>query len=64
MVSRKTRVLILCKTYPSPSEKHVETSCVAGLEEGGNLIRLFPVPFRLIRDAQQFRKWQWIYRSD
>jgi hypothetical protein len=60
MASRKTRVLILCKTYPSPSEKHVETSCVAGLEEGGKLIRLFPVPFRLIRDDQQFRKWQWI----
>lgn len=60
MVSRKTRVLILCKTYPSPSEKHVETSCVAGLEEGGDLIRLFPVPFRLIGDRQRFRKWQWI----
>jgi hypothetical protein len=60
MASRKARILILCKTYPSPSEKHVETSCVAGLEEGGNLIRLFPVPFRLIRDEQQFRKWQWI----
>lgn len=60
MPSRKTRVLILCKTYPSPSGKHVETSCVAGLEEGGSLIRLFPVPFRLIRDEQQFRKWQWI----
>ena len=60
MVSRRTRILILCKTYPSPSEKHVETSCVAGLEEGGGLIRLFPVPFRLIRDDQQFRKWQWI----
>lgn len=60
MVSRKARILILCKTYPSPSEKHVETSCVAGLEEGGALIRLFPVPFRLIRDDQQFRKWQWI----
>ncbi len=60
MVSRKARILILCKTYPSPSEKHVETSCVAGLEEGGQLIRLFPVPFRLIRDEQQFRKWQWI----
>ncbi|WP_245649223.1 hypothetical protein [Sphingomonas mali] len=26
----------------------------------GSLIRLFPVPFRLIRDAQQFKKWQWI----
>lgn len=60
MASRKARILILCKTYPSPSEKHVETSCVAGVEEGGQLIRLFPVPFRLIGDSQQFRKWQWI----
>lgn len=60
MVSRKARILILCKTYPSPSERHVETSCVAGLEEGAQLIRLFPVPFRLIRDDQQFRKWQWV----
>ena len=24
------------------------------------MIRLFPVPFRLIEDEQQFRKWQWI----
>jgi hypothetical protein len=54
------KVLILCKTYPSPSTKYSETSCVAGLTEQGELIRLFPVPFRLISDEQQFRKWQWI----
>jgi len=24
------------------------------------MVRLFPVPFRLIADEQQFRKWQWI----
>lgn len=42
MASRQARILILCKTYPSPSGKHVETSCVAGMEEGGQLIRLFP----------------------
>jgi len=58
--SRRERILILCKTYPSPSEKHTETSCVAGMLENGSLIRLFPVPFRLIRDGQQFKKWQWI----
>src|SRR2546430_9668129 len=40
MPSRKTRILILCKTYPSPSAKHAETSCVAGVEEDGKLIRL------------------------
>jgi len=60
MTSRLTRVLILCKTYPSPSGKHVETSCVAGVEQGGRLIRLFPVPFRLVDDEKQFKKWQWV----
>lgn len=60
MATITQRVLILCKTYPSPSATYSETSCVAGVTEGGNLIRLFPVPFRLIADEQQFRKWQWI----
>jgi len=38
----------------------VETSCVAGMEQDGRLIRLFPVPFRLVSDDKQFKKWQWI----
>jgi hypothetical protein len=60
MVTRTEKVLILCKTYPSPSGKYTETSCVAGLTESGQLIRLYPVPFRLIADEQKFRKWQWL----
>jgi hypothetical protein len=60
MASRHTRILVLCKTCPSPSGKHVETSCVAGIEDSGKLIRLFPVPFRLVDDDKQFKKWQWI----
>lgn len=60
MVSRLTRILVLCKTYPSPSSKYAETSCVAGVEEDGSLIRLYPVPFRLIDSDRQFRKWEWI----
>jgi hypothetical protein len=60
MASWTERILILCKTYPSPSERYSETSCVAGITEEGRLIRLFPVPFRLIADDQQFCKWQWI----
>lgn len=60
MASRRERILILCKTYPSPSSKHSETSCVAGISETGQLVRLFPVPFRLINGTQQFKKWQWI----
>jgi hypothetical protein len=54
------RILILAKTYPSPSAKYVETSCVAGISEHGQLRRLYPVPFRLIEEGQQFKKWQWI----
>ena len=60
MSSFTARVLILCKTYPSPSAKYAETSCVAGMTEDGRLIRLYPVPFRLVADDQQFKKWQWI----
>jgi hypothetical protein len=60
MGHRKARILILCKTYPSPSSAHTETSCVAGVEENGKAIRLYPVPFRLIDGEAQFKKWQWI----
>src|SRR5690242_17749978 len=60
MAFRKARILVLCKTYPSPSTAHTETSCIAGIEENGTPIRLYPVPFRLIEEGAQFKKWQWI----
>lgn len=53
-------VLILAKTYPSPSAQYVETSCVAGINSDGVMRRLYPVPFRMIEDGHQFKKWQWI----
>lgn len=59
-LGRVERILILAKTYPSPSAQYVETSCVAGIAQNGSMRRLFPVPFRMIEDGQQFRKWQWI----
>jgi hypothetical protein len=60
MNSQFERILILAKTYPSPSATHVETSCVAGITESGAMRRLYPVPFRLIEEGQQFKKWQWV----
>ncbi|WP_341646474.1 hypothetical protein [Thauera sp. SDU_THAU2] len=57
---RMERILILAKTYPSPSAQYVETSCVAGISQDGSMRRLYPVPFRMIEEGQQFRKWQWI----
>ena len=58
--SHVEKILILAKTYPSPSAQYVETSCVAGLTQSGSMIRLYPVPFRLIEEERQFKKWQWI----
>jgi hypothetical protein len=52
MASFEQDILILCKTYPSPSGKHVETSCVAGIDTKGNLIRLPP------RHTPKFAGWQ------
>lgn len=59
-VGRIERILILAKTYPSPSAQYMETSCVAGINQNGAMRRLYPVPFRMIEDGQQFQKWQWI----
>lgn len=53
-------ILILAKTYPSPSARYAETSCVAGINAQGEMRRIFPVPFRLMEDTQQFKKWQWL----
>ena len=60
MASKIERILILAKTYPSPSAKHAETSCVAGVNDRGEMRRLYPVPFRMIAENQQFQKWQWV----
>jgi len=57
------KVLITVKTYPLPSKKTIEASCTAGITEDGNWIRLFPLPFRYLGYAQQFKKYQWIEAS-
>jgi hypothetical protein len=59
-LGRMERILILAKTYPSPSAQYVETTCVAGISQDGSMRRLYPVPFRMIEEGQQFKKWQWI----
>lgn len=59
-LGRMERILILAKTYPSPSAQYVETSCVAGINQDGLMRRLYPVPFRMFEEGQKFKKWQWI----
>lgn len=61
MVSaQRARILITVKTYPELSHKYRETSCVAGIrldKESPQLVRLFPVPFRLLDENSQFSKY-------
>lgn len=54
------QLLILVKTYPQPSRKDRETTCVAAINRAGKMYRIFPVPFRLLEGDARFKKWEWI----
>ena len=54
------RVLITVKTYPTLSRKYGETVCTAGVREDGTWVRIYPVPFRRLEEAEQYRKFDWI----
>lgn len=56
----KERVLITVKTYPTLSRKYGETVCTAGVREDGSWVRIYPVPFRRLGEAEQYRKYDWI----
>ncbi len=58
--STTEELLIVTKTYPSPSTKYRETTCVAAINVQGQMRRLFPVPYRLLDGDSQFKKWEWI----
>ena len=60
MSSKKTRVFIAVKTYPTLSVKYDELVCTAGITEEGKWIRIYPVPFRKLTWEKQYRKYQWI----
>ena len=60
----KARVLVTVKTYPQPSQKYDELVCNAGFVRGDDgkwkWIRIYPVRFRQLPYAQQYRKYEWI----
>lgn len=57
----KSDILICVKTYPEMSSKYTETVCTAGiLADTKKMVRLYPIRFRYLEGAQQFRKYQWI----
>lgn len=54
------KVLVVGKTYPNPSEKYRETTCIGGITNDGDWIRMYPVPFRLMPTDYKFKKYDWI----
>lgn len=57
---KKEKILITVKTYPTLSTKYGETVCTAGLREDGTWVRIYPVPFRRLEEAQQYKKFDWV----
>jgi hypothetical protein len=56
----KERILITVKTYPTLSRKYGETVCTAGVRENGTWVRIYPVPFRRLEEAEQYKKFDWL----
>lgn len=61
-IERK-RVLITVKAYPLPSRTYDELVCTAGITESREWIRIYPVPFRFLRDEGKYKKYQWVELS-
>lgn len=55
-----TRILISVKTYPTLSATYEELVCTAGFKEDGTWVRIYPVPYRKLKYADRYEKWQWI----
>jgi hypothetical protein len=52
------RILVVVKTYPNPSQSHVETVCCAGVDLAtGRWVRMYPITFRRLAE-RQFKKYQ------
>lgn len=55
--------IIIVKAAPQLGEKHGETVCTAGITREGAWVRLYPIAFRTLDQAQQFGRWD-IVRYD
>lgn len=55
---KKEHVLMVVKTYPTPSGKYGELVCTAGIRLRDNAwVRIYPFPFRLVNLDYQFKKY-------
>ena len=55
----RKKVLMVVKTYPTPSRNYGETVCTAGIDtDTGEWVRIYPYPFRTAEDYSKFKKYE------
>lgn len=52
-----SEAIIIVKAAPQLGGKHGETVCTAGITRDRRWLRLFPIAFRSLAEAQQFKRW-------
>ncbi len=57
---KRTRILVLGKSFPEPDNREMETICTIGCTTAGKLIRLYPVPLRYLPNHIHYRPHDWI----
>ncbi len=55
----KKKILITVKTYPY-IDAFEEFVCTAGITEEGKWIRIYPIPFRDLKNEKKYKKYQWV----
>lgn len=53
----EVEVVVLIKAAPEIGKRHGETVCVAGVDAYGSWHRLYPVPFKDLKQQQRFHRW-------
>lgn len=58
----REKILVLCRAVPEEGRKYFQTVCVAGLTDGGEFRRLYPIVFKpFTKDAGiPFHKKEWV----
>ena len=56
----RKNVLLTVKAYPEKSKHYGAVVCTAGITDGGEFVRLYPVPFANFRGDKKVPKYSWI----
>ena len=57
---QRAQIRVLVKAFPQHSRKYEETVCCAGITQSGQLIRLFPIVYRMLPQEQRFDRFDLI----